>query len=510
MTPQNGLFIFLGKETHSETKSWKLSRISPKNSYNNNNGKPWKSLRILRVKPNFFIFHCSSFFSIFSFFFFFIFSFFHFFLFIFCFFIYFIFSFFLFFFFFFFIIFLHFFVFSHFFIFFIFFHFVHVLQFFFFFIPFIFLSFFLLFLLIFPCSFISFFLFFFFCFFHFLFVGGSKSDFFFVPQFRNDFSSHFLLKNHFFGPSRGEYPLRPLFSFFLAFVSRFNKRCFLRNRCSMEMWCLSDTGRDSWDWVGPPAWGRTCFNSPEWGGGSSLVKTEPPQNVLLLLLVCCWCVVVLCVVALLRCCCCCVLLLCAVCNVRFLCVCVFRLRLCLCLRSMPQRDDGFTLWSLQDRTKVFLVCCHSMCRFGCVHHRREEDSPLRQLMGFPWKPSWKNSRKEVRRRLMWMFSSFSFLWPISNHSSNKCWISSVHRACHFRVSGVQPEIGPQILFGCHCAGSLYLFGVVVHKTGERKQRKPARHRQTHTQRCRHTPTNTHCDTKKHSGTQTQMRRARCL
>ena len=42
--------------------------------------------------------------------------------------------------------------------------------------------------------------------------------------------------------------------------------------------------RDSWDWVGPPAWERACFNSPEWGGGSSPVKTEPPQIVLLLLL----------------------------------------------------------------------------------------------------------------------------------------------------------------------------------------------------------------------------------
>ena len=24
----------------------------------------------------------------------------------------------------------------------------------------------------------------------------------------------------------------------------------------MEMWCHDDIGRDSWDWVGPPAWGR--------------------------------------------------------------------------------------------------------------------------------------------------------------------------------------------------------------------------------------------------------------
>ena len=68
----------------------------------------------------------------------------------------------------------------------------------------------------------------------------------------------------------------------LASVSEFY--CFLRSRCSMEMWCLDDTGRDSWDWVGRPAWVRACFNSPEWGGGSSPVKTEPLQIVLLLLL----------------------------------------------------------------------------------------------------------------------------------------------------------------------------------------------------------------------------------
>ena len=44
----------------------------------------------------------------------------------------------------------------------------------------------------------------------------------------------------------------------------------------MELWCLDDTGRDSWDWVGPPSY------SPEWGGGSSPGKTEPLQIVLLL------------------------------------------------------------------------------------------------------------------------------------------------------------------------------------------------------------------------------------
>ena len=59
----------------------------------------------------------------------------------------------------------------------------------------------------------------------------------------------------------------------LALVSEFN--CFLRSRCSMEMWCPDDIGRDSWDWVGPPAWERACFDPPE---------SEPPQIVLLLLL----------------------------------------------------------------------------------------------------------------------------------------------------------------------------------------------------------------------------------
>ena len=70
----------------------------------------------------------------------------------------------------------------------------------------------------------------------------------------------------------------------LALVSEFN--CFLRSRCSMEMWCPDDIGRDSWDWVGPPAWERACFNSPECGGGgSSPVKTEPLPR----LCYCCCC-----------------------------------------------------------------------------------------------------------------------------------------------------------------------------------------------------------------------------
>ena len=42
--------------------------------------------------------------------------------------------------------------------------------------------------------------------------------------------------------------------FLLALVSEFNR--FLRSRCSMEMWCPDDIGRDSWDWVGPLTWER--------------------------------------------------------------------------------------------------------------------------------------------------------------------------------------------------------------------------------------------------------------
>ena len=70
----------------------------------------------------------------------------------------------------------------------------------------------------------------------------------------------------------------------LALVSEF--KCFLRSRCSMEMWGPEDIGRESWDWVGPPALGEICFNSPLCCcGGSSPVKTEPLQIVLLLLCV---------------------------------------------------------------------------------------------------------------------------------------------------------------------------------------------------------------------------------
>ena len=65
-----------------------------------------------------------------------------------------------------------------------------------------------------------------------------------------------------------------LFSSFFFLVSS-----FLRCRC-----CPDDTGRDSWDWVGPPTRKRARSNSPEWGGGFLLVKKEPLQIGLLLLL----------------------------------------------------------------------------------------------------------------------------------------------------------------------------------------------------------------------------------
>ena len=61
--PKKWLLVFFGKETHSETKSWKSSRILT-NKVTTNNGKP---SRIFRVNPNFLSFH--HFFHIFSFFF---------------------------------------------------------------------------------------------------------------------------------------------------------------------------------------------------------------------------------------------------------------------------------------------------------------------------------------------------------------------------------------------------------------------------------------------------------
>ena len=70
------------------------------------------------------------------------------------------------------------------------------------------------------------------------------------------------------GPCEGEQKKNISFFYFeyvslLTLISEFNYQCFLRSRCSMEVWCPDDTGRDSWDWVGSPARGRACINSPE-------------------------------------------------------------------------------------------------------------------------------------------------------------------------------------------------------------------------------------------------------
>ena len=156
LTPPKRLLIFLGKETHSETKSWKSSMILTKKSYNNN-GKLWKLSRSLRVNQNFFIF--LSFFIISPFF-------------------------------------RFFFVIFHFFIFFFIFHFFifcHVLSF---------------------DFYLFFFLFFFFLFLFFLFVGGSNSDFFVGLNFVTISLHTFYQKNSFFRHVSGCTPLMPLFLFF--------------------------------------------------------------------------------------------------------------------------------------------------------------------------------------------------------------------------------------------------------------------------------------------------------
>ena len=116
-----------------------------------------------------------------------------------------------------------------------------------------------------------------------LFIFTMFSLFLFISSFF-DFLLFFIFFFHFFRRKSFFFSFSCIsFKYFLllALVSEFN--CFLRSRCSMEMWCPDDLRRDSRDWVGPPAWERACFNSPEWSGGSSPVKTEPPQILLLLL-----------------------------------------------------------------------------------------------------------------------------------------------------------------------------------------------------------------------------------
>ena len=104
-----------------------------------------------------------------------------------------------------------------------------------------------------------------------------------------NFLFHFFRRKSFF------------FSFFLYFfqiflllakVSEFN--CFLRSRCSMEMWCPDDIGWDSWDWVGPPAWGEHASTPQSGVEAPRLLKWSLTR-----LYYCCCCC----------CCCCCCLLL---------------------------------------------------------------------------------------------------------------------------------------------------------------------------------------------------------
>ena len=117
--------------------------------------------------------------------------------------------------------------------------------------------------------FLPFFLFFlaFYCFIfsHFLFISSFLIFFLCFSWF---FFHFFRRKSFFFSFCLYFFQI----CFLLALVSEFN--CFLRSRCSMEMWCPNDIGRDSWEWVGPPAWWRACFNSTEWCGGSSPLKNE--------------------------------------------------------------------------------------------------------------------------------------------------------------------------------------------------------------------------------------------
>ena len=70
----------------------------------------------------------------------------------------------------------------------------------------------------------------------------------------------------------------------LATVSESNYRCFIRSRCSREMWCPDDKGPDGWDWVGPHTWER--HNSTPQSGVETprLFKRSLPRLYLWLLL----------------------------------------------------------------------------------------------------------------------------------------------------------------------------------------------------------------------------------
>ena len=135
------------------------------------------------------------------------------------------------------------------------------------------------FLLVFSTVFLFFFLLFMFSFFLIFFIS-SFFDFFNVFHFLFSFfpKKKFLL--FFFLVF-----LSNIF-FLLALVSEFN--CFLGSRCSMEMWCPDDTGRDSWDWVGRVL-GREHASTHQSGvEAPRLLKRSLPR------LYCCCCVYCVC------------------------------------------------------------------------------------------------------------------------------------------------------------------------------------------------------------------------
>ena len=77
---------------------------------------------------------------------------------------------------------------------------------------------------------------------------------------------------------------------FLFLVSGFNKRCFLRSRrCSMEMWCLDDIRRDSWDWVGRLLGGEHASTPQSGVEAPRLLKRSLPRLYGCCCCVCCCC-----------------------------------------------------------------------------------------------------------------------------------------------------------------------------------------------------------------------------
>ena len=56
----------------------------------------------------------------------------------------------------------------------------------------------------------------------------------------------------------------------------------------MEMWCLDDIGRDSWDWVGPPAW-REHDSTPRVGWRLLACENGASPDCIIVVVVCTVC-----------------------------------------------------------------------------------------------------------------------------------------------------------------------------------------------------------------------------